>query len=333
LRGTARGAVAVLGAAWWFASASLAPAANFWITNSPASAGSGPAVSAQTLLVTGPLDAAGAFYIWARPDAGQTFAQISLDARSTDANVIDFTGVTVHNPSFGVDGQSGKNRQRYEFTQDSSSATPILPEVDPDALKRFQGFTFTESLALGIGLGADSIALNDPFYDEVANAFLIATVAFEAVNPGATEVFLQIGANGINYDGQTSSQTNVVFGAATDAPLNALTQRGQDSATAELVLQITNLPGDFNADLAVDAADLEIWQTHLGLTSGAAFADGDASGDGSVDGADFLIWQRNFGRATPTSAVAMAAIPEPSAALLAAAAASLFAARRRATRR
>ncbi|MCA9235940.1 MAG: autotransporter-associated beta strand repeat-containing protein [Planctomycetales bacterium] len=59
------------------------------------------------------------------------------------------------------------------------------------------------------------------------------------------------------------------------------------------------LPGDFNNDGTVNAADLAAWQE--------GFAP-----DG-LDGGDFLQWQRNYGASIPVAA----AVPEPAAALLA----------------
>jgi spore coat protein A len=66
------------------------------------------------------------------------------------------------------------------------------------------------------------------------------------------------------------------------------------------------LPGDFDEDGDVDAADLAQWQGDFG-----AYGDSDVDGDGDSDGADFLAWQRNVG-VTPAGAV-----PEPGGAALA----------------
>lgn len=70
-----------------------------------------------------------------------------------------------------------------------------------------------------------------------------------------------------------------------------------------------SLPGDFDHNDAVDAADLAVWQANVGLGSGALHAQGDADLDGDVDGGDFLVWQRQVGQ-TPNPP-AIAAIPEP----------------------
>jgi hypothetical protein len=74
------------------------------------------------------------------------------------------------------------------------------------------------------------------------------------------------------------------------------------------------VPGDFNSDGVVDAADFAAWQAHFPASTSALLTDGDADGDGDVDGADFVVWQTNFptapgGGATP--------VPEPSACMLA----------------
>jgi hypothetical protein len=82
------------------------------------------------------------------------------------------------------------------------------------------------------------------------------------------------------------------------------------------ILQVTTLgvsmiPGDFDGDSDVDAADLTRWRSSFGVN---AMADADADGDS--DGNDFLIWQRNLGRTAPAGA-ATAAVPEPGSLALA----------------
>jgi hypothetical protein len=80
---------------------------------------------------------------------------------------------------------------------------------------------------------------------------------------------------------------------------------------ARALALVDGVPGDFNADGAIDAADLALWQTNFGAVGNATRTLGDANADQTVDGADFLLWQQH---ATITAAVA--AVPEPQTCLL-----------------
>jgi hypothetical protein len=93
----------------------------------------------------------------------------------------------------------------------------------------------------------------------------------------------------------------------------------------EVVYQV---PGDFDMNGSVNGADLAIWRGAFGATNAA-----DANGDGVTDGADFLEWQRHYGQSwSPTTAIAQAAVPEPTtAALLFLSTTALAVARRRAS--
>jgi hypothetical protein len=74
-----------------------------------------------------------------------------------------------------------------------------------------------------------------------------------------------------------------------------------------LQVQTYDLPGDFDNNQIVDAADLTVWRNAVVANSAA----GDTNGDGRSNGADFLIWQRYLGATNPAVA-ASAAVPEPS---------------------
>jgi hypothetical protein len=74
-------------------------------------------------------------------------------------------------------------------------------------------------------------------------------------------------------------------------------------------LLVPTVPGDYNRNGAVDAADYVVWRDEL-ADGGHGYADGNH--DGAVDAADYDIWKANFGQ-TPASAAALAGgtIPEP----------------------
>ena len=82
-----------------------------------------------------------------------------------------------------------------------------------------------------------------------------------------------------------------------------------------------SVPGDFDDDGLVNAADLSLWTAAYGATTV-----GDANNDGVSNGADFLIWQNNR---SPAVVGAAGAVPEPTTAALAAAGLGLMIAARR----
>jgi hypothetical protein len=77
---------------------------------------------------------------------------------------------------------------------------------------------------------------------------------------------------------------------------------------------VRTVPGDYNRNGAVDAADYVVWRDEL-ADGGRGYADGNQ--DGAVDTADYEIWKSNFGQ-TPASAATIAGgtIPEPATLVL-----------------
>lgn len=73
----------------------------------------------------------------------------------------------------------------------------------------------------------------------------------------------------------------------------------------------TGLPGDYNGDGRVDAADYSRWKDSQGETGIGLPADG--SGNGTIDQADYDIWRANFGASSGGgSGAASTTVPEPS---------------------
>jgi hypothetical protein len=76
----------------------------------------------------------------------------------------------------------------------------------------------------------------------------------------------------------------------------------------------TGLPGDFNGDWTVNAADYTLWRNSQG-TSGSNLP-ADANGDGEVDNEDFLVWKSHYGESIGLGGAGSIAVPEPGACLL-----------------
>jgi hypothetical protein len=78
-------------------------------------------------------------------------------------------------------------------------------------------------------------------------------------------------------------------------------------ASALYLLTEAGIPGDYNADGAVDAADYAVWRDNLG--SSAMLPNDSTWG---VTNEDFDVWKAHFGE-TAAGALSAASIPEPSA--------------------
>jgi glucose/arabinose dehydrogenase len=122
--------------------------------------------------------------------------------------------------------------------------------------------------------------------------------------PGAGDTFAILVANG-GFD---------TFGATMlpdlEPGLEWIVNPG--GATMSLDVEI-GMPGDYNLDGIVNAADYVVWRNTEGnAVVRGSFADGDA--DGMINDGDYLVWVENFG---DTQAGGGAAVPEPTAVLLA----------------
>ncbi len=104
-------------------------------------------------------------------------------------------------------------------------------------------------------------------------------------------------------------ERTVMFGDPPDEEPVDLTLLGTVKASASFYAALAGVPGDFDNDADVDAADLPLWRAGFGKLTGATRGDGDANGDGAVDGADFLVWQAIHGLAPPLPGVSQASEP------------------------
>jgi hypothetical protein len=182
---------------------------------------------------------------------------VSLNLISTEPDVLEFTGLQVYN-ALGDGGQ-----KRFETVFDSAEG--LLPNAqqacfaagDEEGFWEFKGFSVTpDSTVVGMGPGS---TLTDPRYDAAQDAWLLATATFDITALGQTELFLQIGAAGINHLGQSTDLTSVVLGGA-DPPLNAKTQRCLSSSSLDATMRGV-LAGDFDLNGLLQAADIDLLST------------------------------------------------------------------------
>jgi hypothetical protein len=91
--------------------------------------------------------------------------------------------------------------------------------------------------------------------------------------------------------------------------LNAFQYTMPAYSVTTLVLVSDGLPGDFNRNGLVDAADFTVWRDSLGQTGNTA---ADANEDNVVDAEDYDFWKANFGLSESAGTGALATVPEPS---------------------
>lgn len=96
----------------------------------------------------------------------------------------------------------------------------------------------------------------------------------------------------------------------TNAPRDAAAQWARDNYAA-LVQQ--DLPGDYNGDGSIDAADYTVWRDTLGSTTELA-ADGD--GDLTIGAGDYNLWRNAFGSAGDSNGIGGTGVPEPTGVVL-----------------
>lgn len=212
---------------------------------------------------------------------------------------IEYVGESANNLTLLVDPATGA------ATLMNTSAFPVA--IDGYSIRSASG-----SLKPG---SADWISLADAGVGSWQEANPSATALNELIESGT-----QLIESGDAFDLGTPFNTSGVE----DLTLNFLVA-GDAVGTPGLVryaAQTATLPGDFNADGVVDAADYSIWRDVLGQ-----FADlpNDAT-PGLVSPSDYADWAANYGA---TLASVLNAVPEPTASLSAALAMGLAAFHRR----
>ena len=117
----------------------------------------------------------------------------------------------------------------------------------------------------------------------MTHALLPGSPAINAGDPAAVA-----GVDGVPVHDQRGAPFTRVYG-------------GRIDIGAVEAIPVGVLPGDYNANGIVDAADYTVWRNNLGaaplpgpLHEGEG-VNGDGNGDGIVDALDYAVWKSNFG--------------------------------------
>jgi autotransporter-associated beta strand protein len=151
------------------------------------------------------------------------------------------------------------------------------------------------------------LSTNSASLADAADVYLKTGGIFN-LNFAGTDVIDSLFINGVSQ--AIGTWGGVGSGAANISALLSGTGLLQVSTLASI-----GLPGDFNGNLVVDAADYTVWRDHLGAPDESSL-NGNGNGSGGVDQADYDLWKTNFGHTPGSGALGAAAVPEPATCLL-----------------
>jgi hypothetical protein len=122
----------------------------------------------------------------------------------------------------------------------------------------------------------------------------------------------------IDTTGITAGQFDLILNPSSTGP-TAFADSGVATMLVHGSLQIgaaPSLPGDYNANGTVDAADYVLWRDTLDQSGAGLAADG--NGDGMIDTDDYDIWRTHFGNMAGATAgwPSSATVPEPASLVL-----------------
>lgn len=174
-----------------------------------------------------------------------------------------------------------------------------------------ENLLFQPSSALSIGLAAGEFSHLDVLGDASMRGTLNVSLA-QGYTPTVGDRFEILTAEG-GVTGVFSTENLPALGGG-------LSMDVQYTGTSILlaVLGPAGIPGDYNSDGSVDAADYTVWRDNLG--SATALPNDSTPG---VAADDYDRWKSNFGSQAVTAAPPSAAVPEPAALALAVAVATV----------
>jgi len=122
---------------------------------------------------------------------------------------------------------------------------------------------------------------------------------------------------GIGFEGQWADATGLASGTYWlevtvnpygDSSEGRIVESDYTNNTTRILVDL--LPGDYNDDGIVDAADYTVWRNTLGESVSILTTGADGNGDGTISAADYQVWKSNFGKTLAAPGVG-AAVPEP----------------------
>ncbi|MCI0748817.1 MAG: PEP-CTERM sorting domain-containing protein [Verrucomicrobia subdivision 3 bacterium] len=254
-------------------------------------------------------------------------------------------GVTVSLETSGLGATDGLNSMKLDYTDFSSFAGAKTANIHPafnDPLGvDFVRFDFTNTNRFappptdpptpGVPTFANT---SITFFGELPGnpvtpaqiQFFLSEEAVGNLEPGTHEIEVDLTMGGLNVDtgdikgydeyiadgfvpGEFQIYINKSFGFGD--PDFAWTVYIDNIRVGRVV---AGVPGDYNEDGSVDAADYVVWRKASDLMLDDLPNDND--GDGPVGAAEYALWRENFGGPLPGGGSSLGPVPEPASALL-----------------
>lgn len=245
---------------------------------------------------------------WLDLDGGDTSTHLFTATNPGSEPVADQVEIRIT----GMDsGSSFGNTHFYAVSLDASFVSdPNHIAFQPTGILELGGdYTQLDFATLEIELGGTSNADPDsPQYDQLQ-------VAGDVALDGTLDLsFVEgfVGSIGQTFDIVTGNSIAGAFDTII-APQGMDVSISYLSSIVRVELISAGLPGDFNDDGVVDAADYTVWRDNLGANDESALS-GNGNGSNGVDQADYQLWAYNLGTTSPGSG--SATIPEPATLVL-----------------
>ncbi len=251
--------------------------------------------------VTGQTAAAHAFRYDGAPGSGGIMYDLgTLGGTTSVGNAINDAGQVVGDSY--ITGDAAQHAFRYSGTPGSGGVMVDLGTVGGTSSHAYDvnetGFVVgVADRAAGAGGGSWATL----WQIDAGNTAIDLDAWFDAINPTLGVHWSLTEARGINNNGLITG-----VGMYDDGP-GGLTD-GSRAFVLDASSLIHPIPGDFNNNGTVDAADYIVWRDNLG--SGTALPNDDTAGVGPDD---YDRWKMHFGEMAGTGSVAgaNAAVPEP----------------------